>query len=82
MPSRGRQYRPETSMVRRGSTVRVRQRALRRPRKRGLFVLEDIALRSACSGMESVMERRDPETSPALPLAERAVEDRAMVGDH
>src|SRR5439155_26662443 len=35
----------------------------------GLFVLADTALRSACSGMESVMERRDPETSPVLPLA-------------
>ncbi len=51
------------------TSLPVAQRASRRPRKRGLFVLADTALRSACSGLESVMERRDPETSPVLPLA-------------
>ncbi len=35
MPGRARQYRPETSMVRRGSTVRVRQRALGNPNTSG-----------------------------------------------
>jgi hypothetical protein len=33
--SQMRQLRGGTSMVRRGSTVRVRQRALQKPRKRG-----------------------------------------------
>jgi hypothetical protein len=43
-------------MVRRGSTVRVRQRAPEKPRKSGLFLSRDLALRVGCSGMEHFME--------------------------
>ena len=37
-------------MVRRGSTVRVRQRALQKPRKAGLLLSDPLARRTACSG--------------------------------
>jgi hypothetical protein len=37
-------------MVRRGSTVRVRQRALQKPRKRGFFLSDAVAQSSACGG--------------------------------
>jgi len=43
MTVRVRQYRHQTSMVRRGSTVRVRQRALQNPRSRGF------TFRTTCS---------------------------------
>jgi hypothetical protein len=53
MPGRARRYRPRTSMVRRGSTVRVRQRALKRPAN-GLFCCLD--------GVRTSLER--PSTCP------------------
>src|SRR5919204_6172126 len=43
-------------MVRRGSTVRVRQRALQRPRKAGLFLSDEAARFSTYACMESVVE--------------------------
>jgi hypothetical protein len=48
----------------------------------GPFRFGRIALLPACSGLESVMEKRDPETALVPLRAERAVEDQAMVGDH
>jgi hypothetical protein len=42
------------SMVRRGSTVRVRQRALQKPRKRGFFLSDAVAQSSACGGYGAV----------------------------
>jgi hypothetical protein len=43
------------SMVRRGSTVRVRQRALQKPRSRGLFCRIDLHLVECGAGMEPFM---------------------------
>src|SRR5689334_16262137 len=53
-------------MVRRGSTVRVRQRASKMPRKAGLSLLPRLAEQSGCSGMEHFLELSDldPLTSP------------------
>jgi hypothetical protein len=48
----------QSSMVRRGSTVRVRQRALQRPRKTGSFVFGPAYTPPARSGVESVLENR------------------------
>src|SRR5438094_8363282 len=45
-------------MVRRGSTVRVRQRALQRPRKTGSFVFGPDYTSPARSGVESVLENQ------------------------
>jgi hypothetical protein len=45
-------------MVRRGSTVRVRRRALRKPRTSGLSRLRSIASRPVCPGMEQILEHR------------------------
>jgi hypothetical protein len=46
--ARVRARRPETSMVRRGSTVRVRQRALHRPCKQELLRSNPLAKLPAC----------------------------------
>ena len=54
---------PRCSMVRRGSTVRVRQRASQRPRKRGPFSSDRAGLLSACSAAESAMERTAPRAA-------------------
>ena len=43
-------------MVRRGSTVRVRQRALQNPRTRGFFVQDDLLFVARAVGMEPFME--------------------------
>jgi hypothetical protein len=43
-------FRPRCSMVRRGSTVRVRQRALQNPRSRGFSVQEALLFTRACGG--------------------------------
>ena|SRR6266545_1941718 len=48
----------EASMVRRGSPVRVRKRALQRPRKTGSFVFGPAYTPPARSGVESVLENR------------------------
>ena len=48
MPGRVRAYRLRTSMVRRGSTVRVRQRALQKPRKSRLFLSSELARTPIC----------------------------------
>jgi hypothetical protein len=50
-----------TSMVRRGSTVRVRQRALQKPRKSRLFLLKELAEAPVWVGMELFMELSDPK---------------------
>src|SRR5213596_1091083 len=60
-------------MVRRGSTVRVRQRALQRPRKNGSFVFGPTCTSRARSGVESVLEKRvlgayPPAASWSVPL--------------
>jgi hypothetical protein len=52
-------------MVRRGSTVRVRQRALQRPRKTGSFVFGPAYTPPARSGVESVLEKRVLRRIPA-----------------
>jgi hypothetical protein len=65
-------------MVRRGSTVRVRQRALQRPRKTGSFVFGPAYTLPARSGVESVLEKRVLRRIPSRRLMERALEDRAM----
>ena len=44
------------SMVRRGSTVRVRQRALQKPRSRGFFVQTNLHSLHCAQGMELFME--------------------------
>jgi hypothetical protein len=41
---------PDPKMVRRGSTVRVRQRALQKRRKTALFVWREVARSAACGG--------------------------------
>jgi hypothetical protein len=46
--------RPESSMVRRGSTVRVRQRALQKRRKSALFLQDEFARAPVCSGYGAV----------------------------
>src|SRR5438132_11962655 len=48
-------------MVRRGSTVRVRQWALQNPRSRGFFVQDDLRIELRAVGMEPFIElcRRD-----------------------
>src|SRR6266511_1036889 len=69
-------------MVRRGSTVRVRQRALQRPRKTGSFVFGPTCTSRARSGVESVLEKRVLRRTPTRRLMERALEDRAMFDAH
>src|SRR5436190_21972148 len=69
-------------MVRRGSTVRVRQRALQRPRKTGSFVLGATCTSRARSGVESVLEKRVLRPIPSRRLMERALEGRAMFDAH
>src|SRR4051794_15521006 len=44
-------------MVRRGSTVRVRQRALQKPRKRGFLVQIELRLIVCAVGVEHVVEQ-------------------------
>jgi hypothetical protein len=44
------------AMVRRGSTVRVRQRTLQKRRSRGFSVQEDLLLTQRAVGMERFME--------------------------
>src|SRR5207247_9625951 len=65
-------------MVRRGSTVRVRQRALQRPRKTGSFVFGPTCTSPARAGVESVLGKRVLWRIPTRRLMERALEDRAM----
>jgi hypothetical protein len=55
-------------MARRGSTVRVRQRALQKPRKQGLLVSDPLEQSPACGGYGAVMEPSGPER----PFARRA----------
>jgi hypothetical protein len=55
-------------MVRRGSTVRVRQRALQKPRKRGFLFRIHLHDLQRAQGMEPFMELSGPER----PLASRA----------
>ena len=61
-------------MVRRGSTVRVRQRALQNPRSRGFSVQADLQLQPRTEGMEPFMElsrrgvRRSRVTALVSPL--------------
>jgi hypothetical protein len=55
-PGRVRQYPLGTSMVRRGSTVRVRQRALQKPRSWGFFSRIDLHVVEHEQGMEPFME--------------------------
>src|SRR5919198_3461507 len=43
-------------MVRRGSTARVRQRALQKPRKLGLLRSPELARSTACGGYGALME--------------------------
>src|SRR5579862_3078441 len=50
-------------MVRRGSTVRVRQRALQNPRSRGFFVQRDLQAQQRAVGMEPFMELSRRERS-------------------
>src|SRR5437870_6845267 len=69
-------------MVRRGSTVRVRQRALQRPRKTGSFVFGPTCTSPARSDVESVLEKRVLWRIPTRRLMERALEDRAMFDAH
>src|SRR3954469_6363704 len=64
-------------MVRRGSTVRVRQRALQRPANRGLLYSGRPTL-PARSGVESVLEKRVLRRIPSRRLMKRALEDRAV----
>jgi len=71
-----------SSMVRRGSTVRVRQRALQRPRKTGSFVFGPTCTYPVRSGVESVLEKRVLPRIPTRRLMERALEDRAMFDAH
>jgi len=47
----------------------------------GLTALTGVVM-ARLLGVESVMEKREPETAPVPSRAERAIEDRAMVGDH
>ena len=61
MPCRGRRYRPETSIVRRGSTVRVRQRALQKARKPAFYLRIDLHVLQYAVGMEPFMELSGPE---------------------
>src|SRR5215203_7073670 len=42
-------------MVRRGSTVRVRQRALQKPRKSRLFLLKELAEAPVCGGYGALL---------------------------
>src|SRR6266516_4024616 len=69
-------------MVRRGSTVRVRQRALQRPRKTGSFVFGPTCTSRARSGVESVLEKRVLRRIPSRRLMERALEERAVFDAH
>jgi hypothetical protein len=46
-------------MVRRGSTVRVRQRALQKPRSRGFFIQSDLLDVERAVGVEHVVEQSD-----------------------
>jgi hypothetical protein len=69
-------------MVRRGSTVRVRQRALLRPRKTRSFVFGPTCTSRARSGVESVLEKRVLRPIPSRLLMERALEGRAMFDAH
>src|SRR5215207_3460037 len=48
-------------MVRRGSTVRVRQRALQKPRNRGFLCRRNLHEFQYAMGMEPFMELSDPE---------------------
>jgi hypothetical protein len=48
-------------MVRRGSTVRVRQRALQNPRKSGFIFRVDLHALQYAVGMEPFMELSGPE---------------------
>jgi hypothetical protein len=68
-------------MVRRGSPVRVRKRASQRPRKPGPFLSGRPALLSTCSGVKTVLEKRDPGGLSRLP-PDRPVDDRGMVDGH
>src|SRR6266511_3542925 len=54
---------PDPKMVRRGSTVRVRQRALQKPRSRGFFVCVQSVGRPMRAGMEPFMELSGREGS-------------------
>jgi hypothetical protein len=56
MTARARAYRRQSSMVRRGSTVRVRQRALQKPRSRGFLVQIHLHSFHCGQGMELFME--------------------------
>src|SRR2546429_5794338 len=56
-----------SSMVRRGSTVRVRQRALQRPRKAELFLSDEPLVLSEGPGVESVLGKTGWKLPPACP---------------
>src|SRR5687768_9375243 len=53
-------------MVRRGSTVRVRQRALQKPRKTGLLLCDRLAGAPVCSGYGAVYGAFRSRTSSAV----------------
>src|SRR5947207_1554435 len=55
------------SFIERGSTVRVRQRALQRPRKAGLFLLSRLARSAACSEYGALYGGPSGPKRPPLP---------------
>ena len=58
-------------MVRRGSTVRIRQRALQKPRKRAFLLRDDLQNRQRAVGMEPFMEPSDRKLGPEMCVAPR-----------
>jgi hypothetical protein len=61
----------ESSMVRRGSTVRVRQRALQRPCKSGFYSPLILHSLQRAPGMEPIMELPGSRHRPSSPHASR-----------
>src|SRR3954468_5087359 len=62
---------PATFMVRRGSTVRVRQRALQKPRIRGFLFRINLQVRELGAGMEPFMEPSGRKLGPEVSVAPR-----------
>jgi hypothetical protein len=58
---------PQNRMVRRGSTVRVRQRALQNPRKSAHRLSDPLAGAPICRGMNPFMELSDSEAARGGP---------------
>ncbi len=63
--ARARAWRPRTSMVRRGSTVRVRQRALQKSRKTGFPFRIDLQVVELEAGYGALRSKKPPEDAPS-----------------